>query len=65
MDLALLWCRPAAADLIRCLAWKLPYALGVALKKKRKKRKNRVEVGREERNVRRIKAIAFKIQPWC
>ena len=28
-----LWCRPAAAALIRPLAWELPYATEVALKK--------------------------------
>jgi len=31
-----LWCRPAAATLIQPLAWELPYAAGVALKKKKK-----------------------------
>ena len=36
-DPALLWCRPAAAALISPLAWELPYAVGVALKKKDKK----------------------------
>ena len=36
-DLALLWHRPAAIALIRPLAWELPYAAGVALKKKKKK----------------------------
>ena len=30
-----LWCRPAAVALIRPLAWKLPYARGVALKDKK------------------------------
>ena len=30
-----LWCRPAAAAPIQPLAWKLPYPLGVALKKKK------------------------------
>ena len=30
-----LWCRLAAAALIRPLAWKLPYATGVALKKEK------------------------------
>ena len=30
-----LWCRPAAADPIRRLGWELPYAMGVALKRKR------------------------------
>ena len=33
-----LWCRLAAAALIRPLAWELPYAVGVALKRKGKKR---------------------------
>ena len=31
-----LWCRPAAAALIRPLAWELPFATGVALKKDKK-----------------------------
>ena len=30
-----LWCRPAAAALICCLAWEPPYAAGVALKRKK------------------------------
>ena len=30
-----LWCRPAATTLIQPLAWEPPYAVGVALKKKR------------------------------
>ena len=33
-----LWCRPAAAALIQPLAWELPYAVGVALKRKKKKK---------------------------
>ena len=32
-----LWCRPAAVALIRLLAWEPPYAVDVALKKKKKK----------------------------
>ena len=38
-DLALLWlwCRLAAAAVIRPLAWELPYAAGAALKRKKKK----------------------------
>ena len=38
-DLVLLWlwCRPAAIVPIGPLAWELPYALGVALKRKKKK----------------------------
>ena len=36
-----LWCRPAATAPIRPLAWELPYAMGAALKKiKRKKEKD-------------------------
>ena len=33
-----LWCRPAAAAQIRPLAWELPYAAGVALKKQERKK---------------------------
>ena len=32
-----LWCRSAAVAPIRALAWELPYAAGVALKRKKKK----------------------------
>ena len=35
--LLLLWCRPAATAPIQPLAWELPYAMGVALKKTKKK----------------------------
>ena len=37
-DLALfwLWCRPAAAALIRPVAWEPPYAEGAALKRQNK-----------------------------
>ena len=40
-DLVLLWlwCRLAAAALIQPLAWELPYDMGVALKKNKKKKK--------------------------
>ena len=34
-----LWCRPAAVAPIRPLAWELLYAVGVALKSKKKKKK--------------------------
>ena len=36
-----LWCRPAATALIQSLAWELPCAAGVALKKKAKKKKKK------------------------
>ena len=34
LDPVLLWCRLASIAPFRPLAWKLPYAMGVALKKK-------------------------------
>ena len=34
-----LWCRLAAVALIRPLAWELPYAISIALKKAKKKKK--------------------------
>ena len=34
-----LWCRPASVALIQPLAWELPYATGVALKRKNKNKK--------------------------
>ena len=42
-DLALceLWCRTAAAALIRPLAWELPFATGAALKSKKPKTKTK------------------------
>ena len=36
-ELLWLWCRLAATALIRPLAWELPYAADVALKRKKKK----------------------------
>ena len=40
-----LWCRPAAAAPIQPLAWKHPYATGVDLKGRKKKRKELNTVG--------------------
>ena len=36
-----LWCRPAAVGPIRPLAWKFPYAVGVALKKSKKREREK------------------------
>ena len=49
-DLALLWLRHrlAALALIRPLAWESPYALGAALKSKKKKEKEIVEMMLDE-----------------
>ena len=43
LDLVLLWlwCRPAAADPIRPLAWEIPYAVGATLKKQNKIKQNK------------------------
>ena len=38
-----LWCRPAAAALIRHLAWELLYTVGAALKRQKKKKKKKDE----------------------
>ena len=38
-ELLWLWCRPAAVAPIPPLAWEPPYATGVALKRKRKKKR--------------------------
>ena len=37
--LLLLWCRPAAVALVRLLALELPYTVGVALKRIKKRKK--------------------------
>ena len=37
-----LWCRPAAAALIRPLAWEPPYAAGAAIKRKRKEKRKKL-----------------------
>ena len=40
-ELLWLWYRPAAAVLIRPLAWEPPYAAGTALKRKKKEKEKR------------------------
>ena len=40
-ELLWLWCRPAAVAPIRPVAWELPYAVSVALKKDQKKKKKK------------------------
>ena len=49
-----LWCGPAAVALIRPLAWELPYAVDVTLKKQKVKRKekNRTKKKRKEKEGR-------------
>ena len=45
LDPVLLCRRPTALALIRPLAWELPYAVGVALRRKKKNRENVLNVG--------------------
>ena len=63
LDLTLLWLwhRPAATALIRPLAWEPPYAVGVALKKtKRKKKKNQ----QKEYSIRNIWGGVPVVAQW-
>ena len=39
-----LWCRPAATAPIPPLAWKLPYAVDVVLKRQKKKKLSRIHI---------------------
>ena len=43
-----LWCRPMVTALIQPLAWELPYAAGVALKRPKKKKKKKERKKRKE-----------------
>ena len=45
-DLGLLWLWPAAVALIRALAWEPPYAVGAAIKRKKKKKDDRSKLGK-------------------
>ena len=65
LDLALLWlwCRPAAAVLIRSLAWELPYAVGAALKNKTKQNKKRKKEKGEKKKEEVLLSMALR--PRC
>ena len=62
LDLALLWlwCGPAAVALIRPLAWELPHATGVALKRQKKKKKKKEEEEEEALTYMVRKLFLFK-----
>ena len=47
LELLWLWCRPAAAALIRLLAWEPPYAMCVALKKAKHTHTQKIPVADE------------------
>jgi len=55
-DLAWLWLRrrPAAAALIRPLAWEPPYATGVALKNKQTKNKKKRKKEKKEKEKSKL-----------
>ena len=58
-----LWCRPAATALIRLLAWELPYAMGTALKKKKRGRRRRR--GRDWTKGPQQKRVFGEFPLWC
>ena len=51
-----LWCRPEAEALIQPLAWEIPYAVGVALKSKKKK----VKIGVPGPGIPHASGVAIK-----
>ena len=64
-SIAALWYRPAVLAPIRPLAWQLPYATDVALKKKKKKKKkNTMQFFVGSRTVRQISKTDLCLH-WC
>ena len=69
-DLALLWLwrRLAATALIRPLAWELPYATGVALKKdkntEKQKTKNKTKQKKKRKKENRNRKSSVKCSSW-
>ena len=61
LDLVLLWLwyRPTSIALIQPLAWELPYATSVALKKKKKKKKRLEHMLRQRKDRERRWAICW------
>ena len=61
-----LWCRPAAAAPIQPLAWELPYAVGAALKKKKKSLIMMVHDGcLQEVRLRGRGEVTFQLMHFC
>ena len=61
-----LWCRVAAAAPIRPLAWKPPHAMGEALKRLKKKKKDPLILGFliklwEKNHLKSMQSIKYKI----
>ena len=65
LDPVLLWlcCRLAAATPILPLAWELPYAVGAALQRPRKKRKDEIG-GQRKTKKKKKKRIALYASSW-
>ena len=59
-----LWCRPASIALIRALAWEPPYALGVALKRQRQKKKKKIRGAGRMNEERAVKLLCMILQWW-
>ena len=57
-----LWCRPAAVAPVELLAWDPPYAAGVALKSKKKRKKNPIKYTRVY--VCMYEYVIFKKRGW-
>ena len=57
-----LWCRPAAAAPIQHLAWEPPYAVGAALKSKKKKNNNKSKQTNKQKTYTSLKHLIHKNQ---
>ena len=68
-DLALLWlwCKPVATALIWSLAWEPPYALGVAVKSRKEKKKRNVHWRNGSKLFRKLYCAFFIVIVgfWC
>ena len=62
-ELLWLWHRPAAAAPILPLAWELPYAMGMSLKKRKQKKKKK-EALNERENHFILQAVISCWQVW-
>ena len=59
-----LWCRPAATAQIQPLAWETPYAAGVALKRKKPKKKTAMAQVAGEAQVCSLPRNFHVLQVW-
>ena len=61
LDLAVLWCRPAAAALLQPLACELPSIVVVVLKRKKKLSEIKTKTAAQVAAVARIRSLAREI----